>query len=103
MRRFTNSELTTFMRCRREWYLGYYRKLSPKTFNPAGPLATGSRVHEALEAIYTPGQPNPNAAMEALEAAAKRDYELYAQACKEVLSEPSEEDLKAFAKAQELE
>lgn len=52
----TNSELRTFKRCRRKWWLSYYRALSLKREDVAGkPMTLGTRVHAALETIYTPG------------------------------------------------
>lgn len=91
------------MRCKREWYLTHYRKLSPKRTNPASALRTGGRVHDALEAIYTPGEYSPDAAMEALNAAIQRDMRTYKEECEKQGFPPSEEDLKAMEKANELE
>jgi RecB family exonuclease len=53
----SNSEIQTFKDCRRKWWLGYYRRLKPKALRVTGPLALGSRVHEALDRYYTTGQP----------------------------------------------
>lgn len=55
LRRVTNSELQTFKHCRRKWWLGYYRGLTPKALTMSGPLALGTRVHKALEKYYVPG------------------------------------------------
>lgn len=51
--RLTNSELRTFKRCRRQWWLAYYRKLGSKAVNYASAAATGGRVHRALAAAYS--------------------------------------------------
>ena len=56
VKRLSNSELQTFKRCRRKWYLSYYRQLKMKNQSSVGPLALGSRIHNALEAYYTDGQ-----------------------------------------------
>ena len=48
----SNSEIQTFKECRRKWYLNYYRRLQPKSSKTYGPLALGSRVHNALERYY---------------------------------------------------
>jgi hypothetical protein len=48
----TNSELRTFKRCRRKWYLAYYRGLKLKHEDMTGPRAIGLRVHLALAAYY---------------------------------------------------
>jgi hypothetical protein len=50
--RISNSEIQTFMKCRRRWMLSYFEGW--KTPEPAvtGALALGSRVHAALEVYY---------------------------------------------------
>lgn len=53
--RVSNSEIQTFKDCRRKWYLGYYRRLKPNAIRLTGPLALGTRVHEALDQHYTSG------------------------------------------------
>lgn len=52
--RVSNSELQTFKRCRRKWWLAYYRELTLRTENFIGVRSTGTRVHRALEAWYVP-------------------------------------------------
>jgi len=49
----TQSELSTWLRCRRKWWLGYYRKLRRKRYEGA-PLSIGNLVHYGLEAWYRP-------------------------------------------------
>lgn len=49
----SNSEIQTFKDCRRKWYLSYYRRLKPNRIRVTGPLALGTRVHEALDRHYT--------------------------------------------------
>lgn len=51
VRSVTNSELQSFKHCRREWYLSYHLRLTPRRRRPVGPLHLGSRVHVALEAL----------------------------------------------------
>jgi len=51
----SNSEIQVFKDCRRKWWLTYYRRLKPKDKKYTGPLALGSRVHEALDRHYTSG------------------------------------------------
>lgn len=53
----SNSEIQTFKDCRRKWWLSYYRRLQPKERSMVGPLALGSRVHEALDQYYSQGVP----------------------------------------------
>jgi len=55
--RLSNSEIQTFKDCRRKWWLGYYRRLRPRTENMTGALALGSRVHNALDTYYSTGKP----------------------------------------------
>lgn len=55
--RLTNSEMGTYRRCPRRWWLGYYRALAPKgkvDFNR--PTGIGTRVHNALQVMYDPRQ-----------------------------------------------
>jgi hypothetical protein len=54
MRYFTNSELACFKRCRRRWYLAYYRRLRLKARSLTGAAPIGTRVHQALEPWYQP-------------------------------------------------
>jgi PD-(D/E)XK nuclease superfamily len=53
----TNSELTTYKRCLRKWYLGYYLEQGhAERLDGTGPLALGNRVHAALEGYYGHGE-----------------------------------------------
>lgn len=51
----SNSEIQTFKDCKRKWWLSYYRRLKPREQKFSGPLALGSRVHEALDQHYSTG------------------------------------------------
>jgi len=51
-RRFTNSELTTWRRCRRKWWLAHWRKLAPKTQHLNLNRETGTIVHDVLAHAY---------------------------------------------------
>ena len=55
----SNSEIQTFKRCRRKWWLTYYRKLRKVEDKNTGALLLGTRVHEALAAHYSPEPRNP--------------------------------------------
>ena len=57
--RISNSEIQTFKRCRRKWWLAYYRCLAPTERAATGPLQLGTMVHEALAAMYSPAHENP--------------------------------------------
>lgn len=66
-RRISNSEMQAFKRCRRKWYLQWYRNLRLKEQKPLGPRAIGTQVHAALAEWYQPeGAPrtDPNQALE---------------------------------------
>lgn len=52
--RISNSELQTFKRCRRKWWLGWYRELTLQSESYTGVRSTGTRVHRALAAWYVP-------------------------------------------------
>lgn len=72
----SNSEIQTFKRCRRKWWLGWHRGLSPKLESPVGPRAVGDRVHRALKEHYIPGTPNPaDHMLEVLDALIVSDYD----------------------------
>ncbi len=51
----SNSEIQTWKSCRRKWWLTYYRELGLKLERVDGPLALGTKVHKALEELYTNG------------------------------------------------
>lgn len=55
MRRLTQSELRTFKRCRRKWWLQYQRRLRLQREKTTGAAPLGTRVHDALEALYASG------------------------------------------------
>jgi len=52
--RISNSELQTYKRCKRKWWLGWYRELTLKTESYTGVRSTGTRIHRALAAWYVP-------------------------------------------------
>jgi CRISPR/Cas system-associated exonuclease Cas4 (RecB family) len=66
--RISNSEIQVYKDCKRKWYLNYYRRLQPKKKRVTGPLALGSRVHNALEEYYENGTPLLDAYAHFLEA-----------------------------------
>jgi len=57
--RVSNSEIQCFKRCRRKWWLAYYRKLRPAEERATGALKLGTNVHAALEAYYSPAPSDP--------------------------------------------
>lgn len=64
---FTNSELQSWRRCRRQWWLAWYRKLTTRGDDRTGARATGDRVHRALAMWYVPAgevQTDPRDALE---------------------------------------
>ena len=80
VRLFSNSEVQTFKRCRRKWWLGWHRGLRAKTGDsPVGPMAVGVRGHAALAQWYvTPGTPRTNP-RDALERLIVRDWSALTQ------------------------
>ena len=48
----SNSEIGTFDRCRREWYLKYYLGVAPAEPEITGNAIMGTRVHAAMEGFY---------------------------------------------------
>lgn len=65
--RVSNGELQTWKRCRRKWWLGWYRQLTSRTEDLTNVRSIGTRIHRALERWYVPeGQPrvDPRDALE---------------------------------------
>ena len=50
----SNSEVATFRRCRRKWWLAWYQGLRQRLENPTGPRAIGDRIHRCLSFWYVP-------------------------------------------------
>lgn len=71
MRYYSNSEFATFKRCRRKWWLGWFRRLRPLVQSRVGSGPLGTTVHRSLARLYVPegyvhedivvpmGQPHP--------------------------------------------
>ena len=57
-RKFSNSELRAWKRCRRKWWLTYFRHLTPRR-EGVGPLSIGNMVHWPLECYYGTPDRNP--------------------------------------------
>jgi hypothetical protein len=74
MRRISNGELKTFKRCRRKWYLGYYRKLGLAFESPFGARALGTRVHHALSVWYVPDGVERGDPFETFEETVREDF-----------------------------
>lgn len=51
-RKISNSEVQTYKRCKRKWWLGWYRHLVMRHEKPAGARAIGTWVHLALAQHY---------------------------------------------------
>ena len=52
----SNSEVQTFKRCRRKWWLSWHRGLVQKSESPIGVRQIGNRLHRALSTHYSPGR-----------------------------------------------
>jgi hypothetical protein len=70
----TNSELRTWMRCPRKWWLEYFRKLGSRVLNYTSSRATGDRVHRALKMAYTSDRAQRVDARDALERVIVEDW-----------------------------
>ena len=68
----TNSELACFCRCKRKWWLAFFRKLKLKYEDPTGVRGLGTRLHVALADWYSPGNKDP---MQSLLESFKQDRE----------------------------
>lgn len=85
--RLTNSEMKTWRRCKRKWYLSQYRGLGKRgstDFNR--PLGIGSRLHDTLQEFYVPGIDRADP-MEVFEAGVKRDIEQHPAFEEDILKE----------------
>lgn len=98
-RRFSQSEMKVFTGCKRLWWLSEYRRLAQIGYDPTGPLRSGTRVHTALEAFYTPDE-DPFAA---LEAAQRDDWNAYARNLAETGASPDPALIDQFGKNCQLE
>lgn len=81
---YSNSEMQTWKRCRRKWWLAYYRHLGLAATRPTGPLALGTRIHRALAEVY---KPNPGDPMVMLEKTILEDLELFDEEAVEIEKE----------------
>jgi|SRR5882757_500288 len=70
----SNSEISTWQRCRRKWWLQWYRELTSNYRDYLSPLDTGNRVHRALAAYYVPDGQTPTDPRDALERAIVDDW-----------------------------
>lgn len=102
LRRVTNSELQTFKHCRRKWWLGYFRGMAPRSQSMSGPLALGTRVHEALAMYYVPGWTNGVNPMDALEELLLRDEATLIERLAEEDAEVAAQRLTDFKKDADL-
>lgn len=64
--RISNGMMQTFNRCRRKWWLSWYRGLAPQREDPYGIRSSGTRIHRALAAWYVPDGQTPTDPREAL-------------------------------------
>jgi hypothetical protein len=85
MKLLSNSEMKTYRRCKRQWYLSTYRRLQPARDPEAGtPLSIGNLVHDSLAAWYSEEHLDPIAfATAAIEADLAANPEQSAEILKE--------------------
>lgn len=79
----SNSEMATWSRCRRMWYLRYYLELDtpPGNRSPAGLMHLGSRIHTALE-LYYGRSINPRTVLDVIYRVETRDHPEYEEELK---------------------
>lgn len=79
--RMSNGKNQTWLRCRRKWWLAWFRRLAPRQENMFSPRAIGDRVHRALAMYYVPDGETPVDPRDALERVIVEDWtKLAAQA-----------------------
>lgn len=76
----SNSEIQAWKRCRRKWWLGHYRALTPIVSDFTDIRRSGTRVHGALAAYYVPGGERPADPLEALKQLIDTDREAITEA-----------------------
>lgn len=96
VRPVSNSELQTYKRCKRKWWLKYHRQLKARAVNPASALATGTRVHRALAGLYVPDGESRQDPCDVLERAIVEDWTAYADGCRLAGQLPDELVTKRF-------
>jgi hypothetical protein len=79
----SNSELQTWKRCRRKWWLAWYRRLALRTETFVGVRSVGDRVHRALERWYVPDGEKRVDPRDALERVIVDDWTRVAQLARE--------------------
>lgn len=99
--RISQSRLKTHLRCKRKDWLQNVRRLAPRLYGPTGPLQSGTRVHEALEAFYAPGSTTDP--RQALEDAITAALSGYTEQCTKLDVEPDAAVLDKFRKDTDLE
>lgn len=81
-RLFSNSELRTFKRCRRKWYLQWYLGLQLKKHAYTGAAAIGNRIHQAFRWWYVEDKTLALDPRETLEYLIKTDWDLIKESIK---------------------
>jgi hypothetical protein len=74
----SNSEITTWQRCRRKWFVGYYLGFVPVDESPCGNMQLGSRVHLAQEGAFGYGL-DPLMVLRVVYAAEQKSHPEYAR------------------------
>lgn len=78
-RKVSNSELSSFSWCKRNWWLTYHRSLGPIRHSPVSASGLGELVHLGLEAFYTgEAQSDAEGALELVRARTREDAEALA-------------------------
>lgn len=75
VRPVSNSEVQTFKRCRRQWWLGWLRGLRLRLVTPVGVRTVGDRVHRALAEWYVPDGHVRTDPRDALELLVRADWD----------------------------
>lgn len=87
LRAFSNSEIQTFKRCRRKWWLSHYRRLGRKRETATGPRELGTRVHQALARWYVPEGETRGDPLQTLEDGIAVDLNAFPEQEKEIQKE----------------
>lgn len=102
-RLFSNSEIQAFKRCRRKWYLAWYRKLLLSKKEIIGARSSGTRVHYALEHYYVPEGETPTDPRKALNEIIAEDREILIEQYGTTPNDVPEDVKNKFNSSSELE
>lgn len=93
VRLVSNSEIQTHKDCPRKWWLAWHRGLKPRRRAVTGAASTGTRIHVALAALYSPGGVTADATRALIDAQRADQLEIDRQLSAAQFSEHGDEEI----------